>query len=440
MAQSPPNQYQFDDEFVEKLVALLVRDQTFAQATQGVIKSEYFQSDRDALIVSIVLEYFDKYRASPSQMAICQEIVKKNQAGIVRGPLAKECITYVRSLSQVGLTDRQYIIDGVVDFAKHTEMSNAILNSVQLLQNQDYDGIEKLVRDALNVGSSEAKEYDYLEEAENRVDKREAIASGAIQKTGITTGCMEIDNWLQHGGYGRKELSIWAGFLKSGKSMALIHAAMTAWLTGHNVLYVSLENSLDVTSDRMDAYVTGIPTRQLGLHPQDVKLRLDQHKQSGKCGRLIVEEFASGTWTPRDADRLIQKHKAKGLVFDEFVVDYLDLMAPSRYTKDKPIEDSKNIWTDMRAIAQRENLALVSATQTNREGGSSSVAEAKHVADDINKMRIADLAFTINRDENDRKNDTARIFMAAGRNQADCTTLRIQQDLSRARFIVSVLP
>jgi replicative DNA helicase len=84
-------------------------------------------------------------------------------------------------------------------------------------------------------------------------------------------------------------------------------------------------------------------------------------------------------------------------------------------------------------------LALVTATQTNRSGFKAVVADATHVADDINKIRIADLVMSINRDEQDRANNEAKLHMAAGRNQEDGITFRVKQDLARAKFVEQVL-
>jgi replicative DNA helicase len=44
-------------------------------------------------------------------------------------------------------------------------------------------------------------------------------------------------------------------------------------------------------------------------------------------------------------------------------------------------------------------VALLSATQTNREGAKVETIEAIHVAEDYNKIRIADLVISINANE-----------------------------------------
>ncbi|TOK02641.1 DNA helicase, partial [Vibrio parahaemolyticus] len=84
-----------------------------------------------------------------------------------------------------------------------------------------------------------------------------------------------------------------------------------------------------------------------------------------------------------------------------------------------------------RAIAQREELAILSATQTNREGHKSVTAKAEHAAEDFNKIRTADLVISINATEEEMAKGEARLFFAASRNQKGEFTMRIKRDLSR---------
>jgi replicative DNA helicase len=120
------------------------------------------------------------------------------------------------------------------------------------------------------------------------------------------------------------------------------------------------------------------------------------------------------------------------------IVDYADLMAPERYT-DNSIENSKNIYVSLRGLAMQEDIALLTATQTNREGFKSSVAKAEHVSEDFNKIRIADIVISINRTEEERAVGQARLYFAASRNQAGQFTVRIKQDMERMRFISEII-
>jgi replicative DNA helicase len=175
---------------------------------------------------------------------------------------------------------------------------------------------------------------------------------------------------------------------------------------------------------------------ELAPHASDVHERIQSVMK--EAGALKIHEFPSGSMTPKDLNRLINKYKSMGLNFDLVVVDYADLMIPTHRMNDT-IENSKRIYVDLRGIAQEHNLAMLTGTQTNREGMKAAVAKMTDVADDINKARTCDLLLSINASEDEVARNEARLYFAASRNQAGNRTIRIKQDLERGKFVAKVL-
>jgi replicative DNA helicase len=125
-------------------------------------------------------------------------------------------------------------------------------------------------------------------------------------------------------------------------------------------------------------------------------------------------------------------------MFDMVVVDYADIMQPERFVE-STTENSKSVYVGLRGLAMQEGFALLTATQTNRQGFTAAVAKAEHVADDFNKVRIADVIISINATEEEVKEGYARLYFAASRNQAAGFSIRIEQDRERMKFIKRVL-
>jgi replicative DNA helicase len=86
-----------------------------------------------------------------------------------------------------------------------------------------------------------------------------------------------------------------------------------------------------------------------------------------------------------------------------------------------------------------ENFALLTATQTNREGAKKAVATMTDVAEDFNKIRIADIVISINKTPEEVISKQARLFFAASRNQRSGFTVRIEQEIDQAKFISRVI-
>lgn len=136
--------------------------------------------------------------------------------------------------------------------------------------------------------------------------------------------------------------------------------------------------------------------------------------------------------------RLLRRYAAQGLRFDLIVIDYADIMAPDILSKE-PTENSKSVYLALRAIAQEEDAAMLSATQTNREGAKANVATMTTVAEDFNKIRIADLVISINSNDAEKAKNEARLYFAASRNQKGDFSIRVRQDMEKAIFISRIL-
>lgn len=430
--------YEFNKSFQSKIAALAIRDGQFNNRTNGLIRPEYFESAGEAMLVKIALSYYEKYKKIPDR-PVWRELIKDAiDKKIIRKDLKKEVIEKFSELHKADISDRDYVIEKVADFARHQAIERAILHSVGLLEKGDWDNIEKSFKKAMIVGATEDTAYSYGDEVDNRAQRRKDTLAGKLKPQGIPTGMKELDRLLYHKGWGRSELSVYMGGAKVGKTTALLNAATSAWLAGYNVLYVTLEVSKNIVCDRMDASISKMTMTEIGTSPMSVANKIRHAIDTHRTGNLVIQEYPSGTMSPNDLKRIIERHKAEGNTFDLVCVDYLDIMQPN-YRTDSEISNSKSIWVDVRAIAQEEEFAILSATQTNREGYKAAVAKSEHVADDFNKIRTADLVISINKSADEAREGQARLYLAASRNQAGGYTIQVQQDLERMIFVTEVL-
>jgi replicative DNA helicase len=289
---------------------------------------------------------------------------------------------------------------------------------------------------ALDGATTDGEEYDFWNEAETRAQYRIDLMAGLIKRDGITTGITDLDKELYHHGWGRRELSLWMGAAKAGKSMSLGFFAKQASLAGFNVLYASCEVSRAIISERIEADVSDTIIKLVGDNPHAVLAAVQKARKG--AGQFKIHEYASGGLKPSELRRLIERYRMKGVVFDLIAVDYADIMAPER-TNDSQIENMRTIYVDLRGIAFDYNVAMLTATQTNREGAKKAVAKMTDVAEDFNKIRTADIVLSINATEPERLAGECRIFFAASRNSEDGFVIRVKQDRSRMRFISKVI-
>jgi replicative DNA helicase len=429
--------FSFDAEFQSKIAALALRDADFVGQVQHLLKPEYFENAAEATLVNMALGYYKTYARLPDRITINQLVKDDVAAKIIRKDLLAPIIQTLKSIREADLGDRVFAVEKVAQFARHQAVAAAIYKSVDLLDKKKFDSIETLMKAAVaTAAETDGGDYDYFKAIEVRTGLRLDKAAGKVPPTGITTGIHQLNERLMHVGWGRKELAVLLGGAKSGKSMALVNFARYAALAGFNVLAVTLEMSKEIWADRLDASITGTDMKELGKKIHDVRAKIEA--LMANAGTLKLHEYPTGSFSPSDLRRLINKYKAKGVLFDMVVVDYADIMAPDHRTDDA-IENSKNIYIGLRAIASEENVAMLTATQTNRLGHSASVAKAEHVAEDFNKVRIADLLISINATDDERARSEARLHFAASRNQESGFTIIVRQDRAKMQFIVAII-
>lgn len=429
----------FDDAFQQRVAALACRDMKFMQATEGLVQPKFFDNELHGHVVRIANDFYKKYRRLPTDGSIWGRVIAdefaakrldKTQAGMVAGTL--------RTLFAVDISDRDYVVDKAVEFAKHQAVQAAILNSVALLDRREFDKVNRMITDAVNIGKhEEGGAYDMREQLMARTADRIDRLMGKKVPQGITTGIPKLDARLYHRGWGRKELSVLLGGAKAGKTTALLNFAINATAAGYNVLYCTLEVSAEIIADRMDSNISEIKAMELYQHHDTVRQKVSEFFDRTKAN-LKVHEFPTGTLSVTDLRRMIERYKGQGITFDLVVVDYADLMRPDRHS-DQAIENSKSIYIGLRGLAMEENLAMLTATQANREGFKSAVVKAEHVAEDFNKVRIADILISISSTEDERANGYARLYFAAARNSASGYSLQIIQDIERMKFIKDIV-
>ena len=106
----------------------------------------------------------------------------------------------------------EWFLEEFEKFTKRQELERAILKSADLLEKGDYDPVEKLVKDAVQISLQRDMGTDYFADPKGRLM---ALKSNNGQNS---TGWPSMDQKL-YGGFNRGELQIFAGGSGSGKSL-----------------------------------------------------------------------------------------------------------------------------------------------------------------------------------------------------------------------------
>lgn len=430
----------YDAAFQTKIIAMALRDEQFMQRCEGLIDPAYFDFETHSYLADMANRHYADYRSVLDASIVIKQVKDAKDAKLIKDDFVDDLKKILKTVysAAIDLSNRDYMVDEVAKFAKERAIEGALERSIDIVDKKgNYGDIENLVKEALATGANEGSgSVSFFDNVAARVKARVDRLRGSVTIRGITTGHKELDDLLFHKGWGRKELALLLGAAKAGKSMGLQHFAIKACEAGYKVLYITCENSAEVTCDRIDSAVSGVQMKDLDVSATTVQTAVVAMGMKG--GMLEVREFPMGTCKVSDIRRVIRKYQAKGVIFDMLVVDYADEMAAERRYNDER-HALKEVYTGLRALCTEENLAGLTATQTNRSGAKATTATGTDVAEDFGKIRVADAVISINASEDERKRGELRLYLSHMRNSEGGITLHCSSDRSRMCFIKRVL-
>jgi len=281
-----------------------------------------------------------------------------------------------------------WLLDEFETFTRHKGLERAIIESAEMLEKGDYGQVEDKIKKAVQIGLQKDMGTDYF------YDPRARLMRIKDNNGQISTGWKAMDDKL-FGGMNRGELNIFAGGSGAGKSLFLANLGVNWALAGLNVVYLTLELSEELVSMRVDAMITGTPTREVFKNIDDVEVKV---KMIGKkSGAFQVKYMPSGK-TANDIRSYLKEFEIKtDRKVDVLLVDYLDLLMPiskkispaDLFIKDKYVSE------ELRNLAVEKGCIFVTAAQLNRGAVEEVEFDHSHISGGLSKIQTADNVFGI---------------------------------------------
>ena len=293
-------------------------------------------------------------------------------------------------------------------FTRRQELERAILKSADLLEKGEYDPVEKLIKDAVQISLTRDMGTDYFHDPKSRIDKY--FNSGGQ----VSTGWPAMDRIL-YGGMSRGELNVFAGGSGSGKSLVMMNIALNWVLQGLSGVYITLELSEELTSLRTDAMLTNMSTKDIrkDIDTTTMKVRL----VGKKSGKYRVKALAAQSNINDIRAYLKEVQVQTGMPVDFVMVDYLDLLMPvsAKVSPNDLFVKDKYVSEELRNLANELGILLVTASQLNRSAVEEIEFDHSHISGGISKINTADNVFGI---------FTSRAMRERGRYQIQCMKSR----------------
>jgi replicative DNA helicase len=307
---------------------------------------------------------------------------------------------------------------------------------VDLHKKGKYDQIGEVIHTSIQEGkfhsSQDYKPLDgkYLKEC---LKQRADMAEHPEKFRGISTGILPLDDKLYWNGIGKKELGVVMAPPNGGKSPFLLHVATAAALKGHTTVFYTLELDQYFFDLRLHANLTGYAINDLTKLKPEVVEKAVSKRLKGCKGQLLVHDLS--TLTPSMVERDIVSYKKKGIFVDMVVIDYADIMTPDTKAKERR-HDFSSIYQGLRAIAKKEDIAVWTASQSNRASYKKNTLRMDDVAEDWGKVMIADYVIGLCQSDIERKAkpQKMRLALVKNRNGEKGITVDTRVDFARMRM------
>ena len=391
--------------FQVKVLGALLTQRQFLINVIDSVDSEYFESSAHKWVVEYIQKYFSEYHTTPTVETLSIE-VKKLENEVLRISIA-EALREAYKMSDN--SDLEWVEAEFSTFCRNQQVKKAILNSVSLLEMNDFESILQLISKAVNAGEDKTVGLDYNIdiEARYREDDRRCIPFP-----------WPIFNEITQGGYGKGDLVLVFGNPGGGKSWAISAMGAYAAALGYNVVHYSLELGEGYVGKRYDAIFSGIEVDKLHLHRKEVDEVVGKVK-----GKVIIKEYppkrASFDTIEAHLQQLEHQNDFKP---DLIIIDYLDYMRTrSRKERKEEIDD---VYVAAKAFAKEKGIPVVSPSQANRGAAKSDIIEGDNAAGSYEKIMIGDIILSLARKRKDKIEGTGNWHIMKNRYGADGMTFR----------------
>ena len=302
----------------------------------------------------------------------------------------------VKAVTNVDLQEIPDINEGHLDwfmeefeaFTRRQELERAILKSADLLEKGNFDPVEKLIKDAVQISLTKDLGTDYFEDPRARLM---ALKNNNGQNS---TGWPVLDKLL-YGGFNRGELQIFAGGSGSGKSLFMQNLAVNWAQAGLNGCYITLELSEGLCSMRIDSMMTNTSSKEIFKDIDTVEMKVKMMQK--KAGALQIKYMPAQS-TVNDIRAYLKELQVKtGRRVDFLCVDYLDLIMPvsAKVSPNDLFVKDKYVSEELRNLAKELNVLFVTASQLNRAAVEEIEFDHSHISGGISKINTADNVFGI---------------------------------------------
>lgn len=411
LSQNIVQRYQYNEQYQAKILALLVRYPQFIHRYGEVVRPEFFEFDDMQIVARQILDFYKRYAVVPTRESFFAWIHDYEVKCHIPPAVVEKLSQLVAMIFSCDMSDGDAVRDTAIEFAKRQALKRAIMDIVAKLEKFDdsYETAQVAVQNALLVGQGLGSLGTEVFGMIPRLPGLVAMDSPYSTARKIATPFAKL-NAARMGGIGPGELMIIAGSSGQGKSIIKNNCGVLATMQaqGQWVAHATLELSELDNHLRYGARILNLPMDDIVTNSPDF---VQACSRLSAESRIYVKWFPPGQTTVGHLRSWISALSSElGVTPCMIIVDYPDLMVPSKGETDSLYINNAKISNEIIALLNDYQAAGVVSSQIDRFHQNSGDARANNMANSIAKLYNADIVGTINQTEEDKVNGVGRIW------------------------------
>lgn len=386
----------------DKVVALALKHATVLRTLSAALTSELviprpFQRQ----LVKFATDFDAKYRTLPSlgdYTTWMSTLPEAQQEGL------QTALSRLFDEDIEGYTP-EYVADHALVELKKAASRTAVAKLTGIGENIDPEVLAAIARQVDQIGVRGLQGLYNLSDVDRLMA---AAADGPRRTSGIAT----LDNYLG-GGFGSEFVVLFADTGK-GKTTQLVNFARAMMLHGAHVLHMTYELWAVKLAHRY--YRSIAEAEPHNFFEDDGRQAIAQrlkHFFRYARGRADLLYRPAYSMTPEELIATVDQYVQQTGRIDCLMLDYMDLMAPSKSTGGRGNRRGDEILAQsshlVRSICEEYDCTVITAGQATREGHGAQRLTMKHMGGAYAKNQAADILMTINQTDEEEAAHQARL-------------------------------
>lgn len=418
----------------KKLLTQMIVSHDFITAIMPLFKYQYLKSVASRIVGEWLVEFFELYKTNPGKgiqdiYAVKKKTIRTDEeSALVASFLTKLSQEYEESIPN----NIEYSINQAVHYLKIRSFEIAVEDLQYAIQKDDpllgeqvfstYNRVERITGEGTSILHDAQDVVDAFMDEEELLFKMPG-AFGTVA-----------------GDFNRGDFVAYIAPMKRGKTFMLWYNAEVAMNCGCKVVFFTLEMTKKQMIRRAWKSIVGQPKTDMTikipyfsvaeqdpvryevLEREEDRKALDATKVERlqkkfrrlvRSGDVRIIQLAGYQATVADIEmHLDNMSHFDNYVPDVVVIDYADLLAPSKKAGNEYRHKLDDVWKGLRRVSQERNMLVITASQSNKESFDRDMKQGD-VAEDIRKIAHVTSAIALNQKKEEKNIGILRVSQLA---------------------------